>query len=270
MTSQHCKQWRIVSHEATRMWHWRVELTSCRIPQVLQNTIQKIGTGEETNPWSLDNRNKQDEQWQWSQWCQWQWRWALCRPSGDGKTRTATTKTWVWARTTAIASGASTIATAATNASGPSTIAPGATASLSRWCWHPNGQSREKATTTPTTSFQDTEEDADTVSLPMVKPNPQSTHSGQQQQKIRISVRHGSLIGGVGEEWCTTMDAHKKDLTWLIPNRLGCMRDWAIKTVAPWIPVGRSIRSWQRRRWRLDAQSNSKQLDDQFRRQGFR
>jgi len=72
---------------------------------------------------------------------------------------------------------------------------------------------------------EDREEDADTVSLSMVKPNPQSTRSGQQQQKIRISVRHGSLIGGVGEECCATVDAHGKDLTRSIPNRLGCMRD---------------------------------------------
>jgi len=48
------------------MWYWWVELTSYRIPPVLQGTIQKIGTGQETNPWSLENRSKQDEQWQWS------------------------------------------------------------------------------------------------------------------------------------------------------------------------------------------------------------
>jgi len=47
---------------------------------------------------------------------------------------------------------------------------------------------------------EDAEEDADAVSLSTVKPNPQSTHSGQQQQKNRIGVHLETMIGGVGEE----------------------------------------------------------------------
>jgi len=62
------------------------------------------------------------------------------------------------------------------------------------------------------------DEDADAVSLSMVKPSPQPACSGQQQQKIGISVRHRSAIGGVGEECHPTMDARDDDLTQSIPN----------------------------------------------------
>jgi len=50
---------------------------------------------------------------------------------------------------------------------------------------------------------EDAEEDTETVSSSMVKPNPQSTRCGQQQQKIRISARHGHSARRVGEE-CRT------------------------------------------------------------------
>jgi len=241
------------------------------------NHGQRIGTGQETNPWSLDIKNRQDEQWQWSQWSQWQWRWALCRPSINGKARTAASKTWVWARTSNVTPRTSTIAfrmTATTIATGASTIAPGtswATASLSRWCWCLNGQSREKATTTSTTSFWNSRSREAATTTSQIGGwgyGRRSRYSffvhGQTKSLIYllrptttkdpnkcVSWKFWSVTSA--KNTTPTLNAHDKDLIRLIPNQLGCMRDWIIVTVALWIPVELGTGLWQGRWWRINA-----------------
>jgi len=128
--------------------------------------------------------------------------------SGSGKARTATTKNWVWATATAIASGAS-------------TIAPGTPAMATRCCRCSCGQTGEKVTTFSSTSFWNSRSCVAATTTSRIGRKGCRRGSrygflghGQTERKIRINLRPRSMVGGVGEESCSTTDAHERDLAW--------------------------------------------------------